>query len=61
MHRSMAIEEGYFAEEGLDLTLVTGFGADKTMTAVISGEADIDLWVPRHLSMLIRKVPLIRL
>ena len=37
----VAIEEGYFAEEGLDLTLVTGFGADKTMTAVISGEADI--------------------
>ncbi len=25
----VAIEEGYFAEEGLDLTLVTGFGADK--------------------------------
>ena len=37
----VAIEEGYFAEEGLDLTLVTGFGADKTMTAVISEEADI--------------------
>ena len=37
----VAIEEGYFAEKGLDLTLVTGFGADKTMTAVISGEADI--------------------
>ena len=37
----VAIEEGYFKEEGLDLTLVTGFGADKTMTAVISGEADI--------------------
>ena len=37
----VAIEEGYFAEEGLELTLVTGFGADKTMTAVISGEADI--------------------
>ena len=37
----VAIEEGYFAEEGLDLTLVTGFGADKTMTAVISGEAEI--------------------
>lgn len=37
----VAIEEGYFAEEGLDLTLVTGFGADKTMTAVLSGEADI--------------------
>ena len=37
----VAIEKGYFAEEGLNLTLVTGFGADKTMTAVISGEADI--------------------
>ena len=34
----VAIEEGYFKDEGLDLTLVTGFGADKTMTAVISGD-----------------------
>ena len=37
----VAVEEGYFAEEGIDLELVCGFGADKTMTAVISGEADI--------------------
>ena len=37
----VAIEEGYFQEEGIDLTLVNGFGADKTMTAVLSGEADI--------------------
>lgn len=37
----VAIEEGYFAEEGIDLSLVTGFGADKTMTAVLTGEADI--------------------
>lgn len=37
----VAIEEGYFEEEGLDLTLVTGFGADKVLTALISGEADI--------------------
>lgn len=37
----VAIEEGYFQEEGLDLTLVTGFGADKVMTAVLSGEAEI--------------------
>ncbi len=37
----VAIEEGYFAEEGIDLTLVTGFGADKTMTALLTGEADI--------------------
>lgn len=37
----VAIEEGYFAEEGIDLELVTGFGADKTMTALLTGEADI--------------------
>ncbi len=37
----VAIEEGYFAEEGIDLELVTAFGADKVATAVISGEADI--------------------
>ena len=37
----VAIEEGYFAEEGIELNLVTGFGADKTMTAVLTGEADI--------------------
>lgn len=37
----VAIEEGYFAEEGINLELVTGFGADKTMTAVLTGEADI--------------------
>ena len=37
----VAIQEGYFAEEGIDLELVTGFGADKTMTAVVSGDADI--------------------
>ena len=37
----VAIEEGYFADEGIDLTLMTGFGADKVLTAMISGEADI--------------------
>lgn len=37
----VAIEEGYFEEEGLDVELVTGYGADKTMTALLSGEADI--------------------
>lgn len=37
----VAIEEGYFAEEGINLELVTGFGADKTMTALLTGEADI--------------------
>lgn len=37
----VAIEKGYFAEEGIDLTLKTGFGADKTMTSLLSGEADV--------------------
>ena len=42
----VAIEEEYFQEEGIELTLVTGFGADKTMTAVLSGEADIGFMGP---------------
>lgn len=37
----VAIEKGYFEEEGIELTLVCGFGADKVMTAVLSGEAEI--------------------
>jgi NitT/TauT family transport system substrate-binding protein len=37
----VAIQNGYFTDEGIELNLVTGFGADKTMTALVSGEADI--------------------
>jgi len=37
----VAIEEGYFNEAGLDLTLTTGYGADKTMASVLSGDAQI--------------------
>lgn len=37
----VAIEKGYFEEAGIDLELVTGFGADKTMTAVLTDAADI--------------------
>lgn len=37
----VAIELGYFEDEGLDVKLTTGFGADKTMTALLSGNADI--------------------
>ena len=36
-----AIELGYFKEEGIDLTLFNGSGADNVMTALISGDADI--------------------
>ncbi|MDE7311436.1 MAG: ABC transporter substrate-binding protein [Eubacterium sp.] len=41
-----AIENGYFKQEGIDLELVTGFGADKVMAAVLSGEADIGFMGP---------------
>ena len=37
----VAIENGYFKEEGIDLTLVTGFGADKVMNSLVSGDAQI--------------------
>lgn len=37
----VAIEEGYFEEAGIEIELVTGFGADKTMTAVLTDEAQI--------------------
>lgn len=36
-----AYELGYFEEEGIDLEIVCGFGADKVMTAVLSGDAEI--------------------
>ncbi|NLY18493.1 MAG: ABC transporter substrate-binding protein, partial [Clostridiaceae bacterium] len=37
----VAINKGFFEEEGLKITLVNGAGADKVMTAVLSGQADI--------------------
>lgn len=38
-----AIEMGYFEEEGLEIELTAGQGADKSMVALLSGEADIAL------------------
>lgn len=42
----VAINEGYFKDEGLEIELTNGGGADKSMTAVISGQADIGLMGP---------------
>ncbi len=41
-----AISLGYFEEEGLCIELTNGGGADKTMTALISGDAQIGLCGP---------------
>ena len=39
----VAIEKGFFEEQGLDIDLSVGQGADKSMTALIAGDADIAL------------------
>jgi len=42
----VALELGIFAEEGLNVELTNGGGADKVMTAVLAGQADIGLAGP---------------
>ncbi|MDF2538316.1 MAG: ytlA [Herbinix sp.] len=37
----VAFEKDYFKDEGLKVNLVNGLGADKTMTAVLSGDCEI--------------------
>ena len=41
-----AISLGYFKDEGLEVELVNGGGADKSMTALLTGQADIGLMGP---------------
>lgn len=42
----LAIEKGYFAEQGLKIELTNGGGADNSMTAILSGTADVGLMGP---------------
>ena len=42
----VAMSQGFFAEEGLTVELTNGGGADKVMTAVVSGQSDIGLAGP---------------
>lgn len=42
----VAINNGYFKQEGLNIELSNGGGADKVMTAILSGDADIGLMGP---------------
>ena len=44
----IAINEGYFKEEGIDIDLSTGQGADKTMQQVLSNSADIGFCGPEQ-------------
>jgi NitT/TauT family transport system substrate-binding protein len=37
----VALTQGFFKEEGLEIELTNGSGADKVMTAVLTGQADI--------------------
>lgn len=42
----VAIENGYFEEENIKINLTNGGGADKSMTAILSGSAQIGLMGP---------------
>lgn len=42
----VALNEGYFEDYGLDVTLITTPGSDKTMSALLSKEAQIGLMGP---------------
>lgn len=44
----LSINEGYFKEEGLNIDLSTGQGADKTMQQVLSGSVDIGFCGPEQ-------------
>lgn len=42
----VALEQGYFRDEGLEIELVNGGGSDKSMTALLSGQAEVGLMGP---------------
>ncbi|WP_129600067.1 ABC transporter substrate-binding protein [Anaerophilus nitritogenes] len=42
----VSIAEGFFKEEGLEIVLINGQGADKTMTALLSDQVDIGFMGP---------------
>ena len=50
-----AMNLGYFEAEGLQIELTNGGGADKVMTAVLSGQSDIGLAGPESCIYVLRE------
>lgn len=42
----VAVSRGFFEAEGMEVTIETGGGSDKSMTALLAGEADVALMGP---------------
>lgn len=42
----LAIANGYFSDENMEIEITTGQGADKVMTAILAGQSDIGLCGP---------------
>ena len=57
----VALEKGFFKDEGLDVELKTTAGGDKTMTTLLSNGADVALVGQKHLFTFMHKVQKIRL
>ncbi len=51
----VAIAQGFFEEEGLEVELINGQGADKVMTAVVSGQVDIGFSGPEAAIYVLRE------
>ncbi|WP_333859213.1 ABC transporter substrate-binding protein [Clostridium sp.] len=45
----VAINQGFFKEQGIDIELTTGQGADKTMQQILSGSCDIGFCGPEQI------------
>ena len=50
----LAIANGYFSDEGIDLDITTGQGTDKVTTALLSKQSDIGLMRTRRRNICIQ-------
>ena len=56
----VALENGYFTQEGLDLDLVTGYGRIRRWQRSFPGRRRSDLWERKHPCTRILKAPTTR-